>query len=87
MEIIGVQRVDYTSKKSGRPVKGWRVYYSEPRDGVVGVRCDSEFVSEDAGAAFFALFGYNLSDCIGVSADFVYRRFGNNVSVEGIRSL
>lgn len=87
MEIIGVQRIDYTSKKSGRPVKGWRVYYSEPRDGVVGVRCDSEFVSEDAGAAFFGLFGSNLSECIGLSIEFLYRRYGNNLTVDGIRSL
>ena len=86
MQIIGVERVDYTSKKTGRQVTGWRVFFTEERPGITGVRCDSEFITEYVGKPFFSSFA-SLDDCLGVEIEFSYRRYGNNFQIDQIRGL
>lgn len=45
-EIIGVRRMEGTSRKTGKPYSGYLVFYQFVQDGTSGVACDSAFVSD-----------------------------------------
>lgn len=46
-KVIGIEKVDYKSRRTGNQVRGTNLYVqypSEQRDGLVGVRCDRLYV-------------------------------------------
>lgn len=70
-EIIGIERVDYVSKKTGNPVKGYRVYFTYDfveGGGGRGKGCDACFCND----SLFAECGID----IGSPAMPVYNRQG-----------
>ncbi len=69
-EIIGVNRVDYTSRKSGRPVKGWQIHTKEPVNGTYdGYRYEAIYVSDVA-------WGDHAAPAVGEMIELVYNRYG-----------
>ena len=48
-KVLGIQQVNYTSKKTGKPVVGTTLHCSMRDSDVYGVAVDSIFVSENLG--------------------------------------
>ncbi len=46
MTVLGLEKVDYTSKKTGEPVKGITLHCSCRDQNVIGYRAESVFVSD-----------------------------------------
>ena len=44
MTILGIEKINYTSKKTGRPVEGITLYYSEPDKNVFGEKADKIYI-------------------------------------------
>lgn len=77
MEIIGIEKVDYVSKKTNQPVKGLALYTVEridSKDGS-GMRSERSYLSEDKAAA--------LPEPLKVGDDvtIVYNRYGSIATV------
>lgn len=76
VKIIGIQRREYTSKKTGKLVSGYNVFVTDdaPMKGLDGVRCYDLWLGDEQ---------YNdLGICVGMTGDFVYNRYAR---VEGFR--
>lgn len=54
VNVLGVQQVDYISKKSGNPVKGTTLHCSFADPQTKGLAVDSIFVSDNLGLDFVA---------------------------------
>lgn len=80
-KIVGVERIDYVSRKTGKAVKGYRFHCTDKIRNCDGLGVLSEFISEEVCNDFISEHGV---DIIGLEVDFVYNKFGNCV---GIRSL
>lgn len=76
MEIVGVRRVEYTSKKSGLPVKGYEIHTEEQRKDVTGVATDRIFVGEDKAK------NCGFMPQVGQEIEIAYNRYGSVQSVE-----
>lgn len=76
MIIIGIQRVDYISKKTNRPVKGYNFYVTESINEISGFGDKSEkiYVSETCVSDIPDIYS---NDYIGCDVDFTYNKFGN----------
>lgn len=70
--IMGVKKVDYVSKKTGRQVDGFSLWISYERKDVKGLACDNVFVSSDR---------ISSAPQVGVLCDVYYNRFGSVESV------
>lgn len=46
MEVVGIEKVDYVSRKSGKNVKGVKLHMCGESDNVQGCAVSSEFVPE-----------------------------------------
>lgn len=46
VEIVGIKRMEGTSKKSGKPYSGYMIWYIQEEAGVTGKSADSAFVSD-----------------------------------------
>ena len=71
-EVTGIKKVDYVSKKTGRPVQGFSLWLSYERKDVEGLACDEVYVSNE-----------RISEVpqIGDLVDVYYNRFGSVESV------
>ena len=49
VRCVGLQRVDYTSRKTGNPVLGWSLHCTYPADHVKGLKTESFFISDSSG--------------------------------------
>lgn len=47
MTVLGIQAVDYVSKKSGRPVKGLTLHCSHCDQAVEGLMVESVYISDN----------------------------------------
>ena len=47
--VVGKELLDYTSKKTGKQVKGYSLHLTYEKDNCDGVAVCTEFVSEDMG--------------------------------------
>lgn len=74
MKLIGICDGTYTSKKDGRKVAGYRMYFTEQRDSVIGLRCEEVWVRENIGNDFLANFP-GTDQAIGVECQVFYDRF------------
>ena len=83
MKIVGVERVDYTSKKTGNQVKGYRIHMTEERKGMYGVCASNEFVGDNAASEFFSEFA-NLEQALGFDVRILYNRYGRAEGIEGM---
>lgn len=74
VRIEGYKKVDYVSKKTNKPVRGWNLYIKrDPSDfevdryGVVGQVCEDIYMPESFDIT---------SICVGFDYDVYYNRFG-----------
>ena len=70
-KVIGIEKVDYKSRRTGNQVRGTNLYVqypSEQRDGLVVVRCDRLYVKDSIDCS-------TLSP--GDDVEIYYNRFGN----------
>lgn len=78
MLIIGIERVDYVSKKTGNPVKGYTFYCVGDRSEIVGGQfCESYFVSDDNCRSLLSTVDGKLDKLIGVDVRPYRNRYGN----------
>lgn len=75
-KVIGKEKVDYVSKKTGEPVKGMTLYLSYSDDRIVGVGSEKAFVSEKSEG-----FTVACDVSLGQDVNVYYNRFG---SVEAV---
>lgn len=75
VEVYGYKRVDYTSKKTGNPVKGWNVFvirdvndYEASRYGAVGRVCEDVYMPDSFDPKTLLLNGTRY--------DVLFNRFG-----------
>lgn len=71
-EILGIENVDYTSRKTGRPVKGTNLHCIFSRDGVSGNCVERLYVKESIDCSMFS---------VGDHIEVYYNRFGSVDSV------
>lgn len=72
MKIIGIEELDYTSKKSGNRVQGYKLYMTYEQEKVNGLACISEFVSKEVGL------GVEVSD----EVELLYNKFGQVTKID-----
>ncbi len=48
MKVMGVESVNYVSKKTGNPVSGYRLHLSYDKKGCDGVSVESYFIRNEA---------------------------------------
>ena len=46
MKVVGIEKVDYVSKKTGKAVKGIKLHMLDKSDNVMGYVASQEFLSE-----------------------------------------
>lgn len=74
-KVMGIEKVDYTSKKTGRPVQGYRFYLGEENKRTVGLRTFDCFVGAERCEDFLKNFK-SLDDVVDSTVDVSYNRFG-----------
>lgn len=88
MTIVGLQNVNYKSKKTGKDVRGYRFHMmdeSDTRDDLIGASVNSEFVSEDVGRDFLRQFVKD-EECIGHVVRVYYNRFGGVDEITSVQA-
>lgn len=45
-EIVGIKRMEGTSKKTNKPYSGYMIWYVQEEQGVTGKSADSAFISD-----------------------------------------
>lgn len=68
--IIGIERVNYTSKKTGKPVLGYAFHCEYEDNKVDGCACCREYIAD-------SYFSTNSVPSLGDKVEFLYNRFGN----------
>ena len=76
MEIVGVRRIEYVSKKTGNPVKGYEIHTEEQRKDVTGVATEKIFVGEEKAK------NCGFMPEVGQEIEVAYNRFGSVQAVE-----
>lgn len=79
-KIMGYKRLDYVSKKTGNPVKGYSLYFAGPADGVQGEEVFNLFLGDDVFAPVVAAYPV-LTDIVGKEVTVMYNRFGHPVRI------
>lgn len=83
MKIVGIERVDYKSKKTDRQVTGFRFHCVEDRQSLIGgVAVDQIFVGSDKAAGVVKLVDGILDQLIGRDIRIYYNRYGGVEDVE-----
>lgn len=75
--IVGIEKVNYTSKKTGREVVGTKLHLLHPVDeedkNIIGQRVEDVYLSDE-----IPVLGLNVGDNIDIS----YNKFGRVTKVE-----
>lgn len=48
MEVVGIQKVDFTNRSTKETVVGVKLYMTYRQEGVEGIACDSKFFAADS---------------------------------------
>lgn len=70
VEVVGIQDVNYVSRKTNNPVSGTTFHVTYPKEGVEGVVCESIFVSSRSD---IQVAGIRVGDTVDLS----YNRYGS----------
>ena len=74
--LVGVQRRDYVSQKSGKPVKGYNVWFGETREGVIGMSTKDGFVSDSEMDRICGRIKCKFDEFVGMEAKPYYNQYG-----------
>ena len=82
MKIVGVREISGTSKETGRPFSGIRLYYTEPVSrGGFGFIASSAYFGGDFADVVRSIGGENFSALLGSEVSITYNRFGRPVGL------
>lgn len=82
MKIVGVREISGTSKETGRPFAGVKLYYTEPCSrGGFGFVTGSAYFGGDSAEVVRAVGGENFAGLIGSEVSISYNRFGRPVGL------
>lgn len=82
MKIVGVREISGTSKETGRPFSGIRLYYTEPVSrGGFGFIAGSAYFGGDSADVVRSIGGENFSALLGSEVSITYNRFGRPVGL------
>lgn len=70
-EIVGIENVDYESKKTGRRVEGYRLYVQFEKENCQGSATDCVFINKNI------LEGFTLGD----EVEILYNKYGKVASL------
>lgn len=79
MKVVGMQSVDYVSRKTGNPVKGVTLYTVYKDNDVHGERTDNVFVSDNLQVKDIA----NIKPGMTIDVEFNRRGFISDVAIVG----
>lgn len=77
MQIVGIERVDYVSKKTNNPVKGYTFYCVGEKQIIGGCFTESYFINDENLRSLLATVKDKIEDLIGVEVRPYRNRFGN----------
>lgn len=78
MEIIGIERVDYVSKKTNNPVKGYTFYCVGDKSGIIGGRfSESYFINDDNVKSLLDTVKGEIKSLVGAHVRPYRNRYGN----------
>jgi hypothetical protein len=52
-QLIGKEKISYVSKKTGKPISGYRLYFLEMNDRVEGFKSSNQYVDDSTYYKFF----------------------------------
>lgn len=82
MKIVGVREISGTSKETGRPFSGVKLYYTEPcTRGGVGFIAGSAYFGSNSADVVRSIGGDGYSALIGADVTITYNRFGRPVGL------
>lgn len=81
MKLIGFGDGSYTSKKDGQLKEGYRFFFTDPRDNVAGLACESVWCQKTVGDAFLRSFEH-ADQALGQDFQVLYNRFGSVVGFQ-----
>lgn len=82
MKIVGVREISGTSKETGRPFSGIKLYYTEPCSrGGFGFIAGSAYFGGDSAEVVRTLGGEDFVALIGSEVSISYNRFGRPVGI------
>lgn len=73
--IVGCRRVDYVSRRSNQPVRGYSFFLTEKQEGVIGLATYDVFLSDERSGDFLSHFK-QLDDCLGIEVAVTFNRYG-----------
>lgn len=82
-QIIGIKRLDYMSKKTGKNIKGYSVHFGEESTDMIGLNVGSTYFDDERFKGLLSAVGGDLKKLIGRPCEVVYTRFG----VDGINLI
>lgn len=82
-QIIGIKRLDYMSKKTGKNIKGYSVHFGEESSDMIGLNVGSTYFDDERFKSLLSAVGGDLKKLIGRPCEVVYTRFG----VDGINLI
>lgn len=82
MKVVGIRKVEYTSKKTGQPVHGWELHVVESGvKGMLGDRVQQLWVRPDVFGALLAYSGSEPEKLLNKDVDVFYNQYGSVSSV------
>lgn len=83
MRLIGFGDGSYTSKKDGQRKEGFRFYFLDTRDNVVGEACETVWCQKSVGENFLRTFKTS-EEVLGQDFMVIYNRFGSAVGFQAV---
>lgn len=71
MEVVGIEKVDYVSKKTGKPVRGINLHMCHNSEKVEGLAVCTEFISERN----------DINVKVGDKVELLYNKYGQVIKV------
>jgi hypothetical protein len=81
--IVGVEPVDYISKKTGKAVKGYRFHATQELQKGEGLGVISEYVAQDEGYDFIQ---DHDGKVLGSEVEFIYNKFGKCAGLREVKT-
>lgn len=85
LTIVGLRRVDYVSKKTNLPVKGYTFNctypYDETKKDECGLATEEIFINDDKLQKFLSYFT-SLNEMLDIDVNVFYNRFGRVETIE-----
>lgn len=75
MKVVGIEPKRYTSKKTGREVMGFEMYFDKESEHVYGLAVEEWWISSEVYADFISLFDGDPHKALGESVELFFNEF------------